>query len=459
MSEKNLHSTDISKNNILNILSRDLQYEKFIKKLEKRIKNLEKNVLLYVLVNNLIDSNGIWMEFGKSKYDNINHISHYSKNTIFSFNDKQSFPINLSNVEIVQGDFLETIPTFRNNFFISSKTQHISFLCINLRSSKYTFHILNNLCEKLANNCIIIFDSLINFQNYENYSLKGLYDFFSARKIKFEWLGMDGAFSKNYSEYVDKFTNTNNEAVGLRILKNPFFIECDKKDSESIVSSKYDIFDWNKYLNNYPDLICKTQKEAWEHWITHGMNENRTFFVINTDDEENFDWEKYISTYSDLSQITSKQDAWNHWTQNGKKEGREFFSTKSHESISQTMFENIDEEFDWKFYVNNYQDLSSIENKNDAWNHWINNGKNEGRICKFDWCSYIGNLKIPNINTKDEALDHWIQNHKKKFTVPNDFNWLTYLVTNHDLLNLVTTEVEAKYHWLNYGQFENRTYI
>ena len=72
MSEKNLHSTDISKNNILNILSKDLHYEKFIKKLEKRIKNLEKNVLLYVLVNNLIDSNGIWMEFGTSKYDNGN---------------------------------------------------------------------------------------------------------------------------------------------------------------------------------------------------------------------------------------------------------------------------------------------------------------------------------------------------------------------------------------------------
>jgi len=459
MSEKKIHSNTECKYNVLNILSRDLHYEKFIKKLGKRTKNLDKNILLYFLVNNLIDIDGLWLEFGESNHNNTNHISHYSKKKLVSFRDCESSNTENPNVEIIQGDFMETVPTFRNNFFEKPKASHVSFLCINLRSSSYTFHILNNLYDKLANNCVIVFDSLINYLDYENYSLKGLYNFFSNHKMQFEWIGMDGVFSKNYNETVDKFTNTNNEAVGIRILDNPFFIKTEKrKRSNSSSSPQYDIFDWEKYLNSYSDLNCKTKNSAWEHWINHGVHENRKFFIISKETEKTFDWEKYISSNKDLSNITSKEDAWNHWKQYGKNEGRIFFSTSFCESIQTPFFENTNEEFSWKFYVNNYEDLSSIENENDAWNHWINNGKNEGRTCKFDWCSYVGNLQISNVNTKDEAIDHWLQNGKKNFTIPADFNWLTYLVTNNDLLNLVTTEIEAKYHWLNYGQFENRSY-
>ena len=41
--------------------------------------------------------------------------------------------------------------------------------------------------------------------------------------------------------------------------------------------------------------------------------------------------------------------------------------------------ENI---FDWKFYVNYYPDLlkNGIDDKEKAWKHWIEYGKNENRI-------------------------------------------------------------------------------
>ena len=36
--------------------------------------------------------------------------------------------------------------------------------------------------------------------------------------------------------------------------------------------------------------------------------------------------------------------------------------------------------FDWKTYVNNYQDITYINTKEEAWYHWLNHGKNENRV-------------------------------------------------------------------------------
>ena len=38
--------------------------------------------------------------------------------------------------------------------------------------------------------------------------------------------------------------------------------------------------------------------------------------------------------------------------------------------------------FNWKNYIENYDDLNHIETKEEAWEHWINHGKNEGRLYK-----------------------------------------------------------------------------
>jgi hypothetical protein len=51
-----------------------------------------------------------------------------------------------------------------------------------------------------------------------------------------------------------------------------------------------------------------------------------------------FDWEKYVKTYSDLSSINNKEDAWHHWTSSGQNEGREFFKNKEYEYIDADIF-------------------------------------------------------------------------------------------------------------------------
>ena len=90
----------------------------------------------------------------------------------------------------------------------------------------------------------------------------------------------------------------------------------------------YDIFDWIKYTEYYKDLngiTCK--KNAFEHWLKYGKKENRIFFLNKEDtnshefrEEYDFNWKIYIENYQDLKEIKSEKEAWEHCITNCKKE-------------------------------------------------------------------------------------------------------------------------------------------
>ena len=83
-------------------------------------------------------------------------------------------------------------------------------------------------------------------------------------------------------------------------------------------------FDWQAYLNHYPDLsFITTQDAAWMHWIYCGKPEGRKYFISKS---LSFDWKSYLNHYPDLSFITTQDAAWQHWIHCGKPEGRQFFS-------------------------------------------------------------------------------------------------------------------------------------
>ena len=137
-----------------------------------------------------------------------------------------------------------------------------------------------------------------------------------------------------------------------------------------------DNFDWKTYTQFYDDLKHITsESEAINHWVTNGKTENRIFFSINdTKDILLFDWEKYKNFYDDLKCITEKKNVIYHWLKYGKKEKRHFFK------INTLSKEDEYNDFDWKTYIQNYEDLTHICCKNDAWLHWINYGKKEKRV-------------------------------------------------------------------------------
>jgi len=252
-----------------------------------------------------------------------------------------------------------------------------------------------------------------------------------------------------------------------------------KHDTNETNENNLEDFDWKKYISSYNDLQnITTEVEAKNHWINYGKKEKRTYFksdIIISNFTENlkykvlqkkftihtFDWEKYINFYDDLNNcgLNNKQTAWNHWITKGIKENRVGFlyneksvlkvdsSSKKDSKKEELKKEDSKKEelkkednykndinfiiFDWKSYIHYYEDLSTIQNKTDAWNQWINNGKNENRI----FCD----INVTNANSEEYKI----------------FNWQDY-ISNYDDLTTFNTKKKAWIHWNYFGKNENR---
>lgn len=132
----------------------------------------------------------------------------------------------------------------------------------------------------------------------------------------------------------------------------------------------------------------------------------------------NFDWKFYVNFYQDLidNSINTEHLALAHWKDFGQKEGR---------LINETQCEGLDT-FDWKYYINKYDDLvkNGVTNKISAYKHWIQYGKHEMRFINtsmelsyktFDWDFYLNaylDLKNSNLKSRKDAFKHWIESGK-----------------------------------------------
>ena len=137
-----------------------------------------------------------------------------------------------------------------------------------------------------------------------------------------------------------------------------------------------------------------------------------------------FDWKIYINNYEDLQNIKTKKAAWEHWVKYGKYENRVF-----NKIINNTEFIN----FDWEVYVNTYEDLQNIKTKEKAWEHWINHGKNEKRKINFIENNDENNDENNEINyfenidlTKNQIIfkNNYIDCEKHLFRWENSINYL-----------------------------------
>jgi hypothetical protein len=131
--------------------------------------------------------------------------------------------------------------------------------------------------------------------------------------------------------------------------------------------------------------------------------------------------------------------------------------------------------FDWKFYKNNYPDLSGINNEIDALNHWMNYGIYENRFCNkllytiynnFDWEFYLliyNDLDKSIFNNKNDVFKHYCLNgysekrayNKNDYFKSIEFDWKFY-VNHYSDLNSINNKEDAYNHWLIFGKGENR---
>jgi hypothetical protein len=190
-------------------------------------------------------------------------------------------------------------------------------------------------------------------------------------------------------------------SVAIRIINNPNISNIIITDDFYKYEEDYINFNWKKYIELNNDLNhVKNKLEAWEHWINHGKNEGRKCSLEeietkietkietidkNIENEKNmFDWKKYIEINNDLNHIKNKEEAWEHWINHGKNEGRNFYIKSKYNT------------FDWKYYVQINSDLSHITTEEEALKHWNEFGKKEGR--SFSTKNFLFSNSLTNFN-------------------------------------------------------------
>jgi hypothetical protein len=203
------------------------------------------------------------------------------------------------------------------------------------------------------------------------------------------WIN-NGIYENREIKIKKNLNNSDNLIINNEINQNKENEE-NNLDLSKLITNNVDIiyenFNWKFYLNYHKDLTENgiiTKNDAWVHWKSHGLIENRIMQILYIDNysninEKNFDWIFYLDFHDDLlyKGIKTKENAYKHWKETGIKENREiqiFYKI----NISDINIDNFDEDF----YFNSHHDLNEngIITKEDLWDHWLNFGKIENRI-------------------------------------------------------------------------------
>ncbi|MDA1237354.1 MAG: hypothetical protein O3A15_00215 [Proteobacteria bacterium] len=200
----------------------------------KDIPNINKYCLEYIFEDLKLKrkENTLWLEFGVASGRTINYFSKFTTEIVYGFDSFEGLPdkwrdgfergsfsnygktpdVNY-NVKLIKGLFEETL-----NPFLCSVKEKVSFLHIDSDLYSSAKYILNALTKtgRLEKNCIIVFDELVNFPNFDGDSseLRSLHEWTTENpNIKWEWIGMNGTVGMENPEY-------HNEQCCLRITDN-----------------------------------------------------------------------------------------------------------------------------------------------------------------------------------------------------------------------------------------------
>ena len=152
--------------------------------------------------------NTLWLEFGVASGNTINYISKFTNDIVYGFDSFEGLPekwrdgfdkgifnqngilpqVN-SNVELIVGWFNETLVNF-----IQTHNKKVSFIHMDAdlySSTKYIFDVLKDYID---NDCIIVFDELVNYPGFDGDTgeLKAFYEFITENNVDYEWIGMNG---------------------------------------------------------------------------------------------------------------------------------------------------------------------------------------------------------------------------------------------------------------------------
>jgi hypothetical protein len=169
-------------------------------------KILPKYIINYIFEEIKPDENGLWLEFGVFSGKSINIISKYTENIVYGFDSFEGLPedwrpgyekgkFNMNgnyptvnkNVKLIKGLFQETLEKF-----ITENNKKISFLHLDADLYSSTKYVLDTLKHNISKDCIILFDELINFPEYDgnNSELRALNEWSDENKVEYKFIGI-----------------------------------------------------------------------------------------------------------------------------------------------------------------------------------------------------------------------------------------------------------------------------
>jgi hypothetical protein len=152
----------------------------------------------------------LWMEFGVASGRTINRIASATSGTVYGFDSflglpemwREGFgagmfssggnmPAVASNVRLIKGWFDQTLPVFLQS---RPDDEQVSLLHIDCDLYSSTIAILNLVKDRLATDCIVIFDELLNFPEYDGSrsELRAWSQFVAENQVEFSWLAING---------------------------------------------------------------------------------------------------------------------------------------------------------------------------------------------------------------------------------------------------------------------------
>eukprot|EP00913_Durusdinium_trenchii_P011152 g10474.t1 len=169
-------------------------------------RQLPRTPLLYVLQNDCIRAEGMWMEFGVHRGTTVNIVARYADQPVYGFDSFEGlpehwregkqrgryttnghFPDVADNVELIAGWFDETLPEF-----LESHTDPAAFVHIDCDLYSSAKCVLDLLRDRLVPGSVIVFDELFNYPGYERHEIKAFYEFLNETGIECEWIGIQG---------------------------------------------------------------------------------------------------------------------------------------------------------------------------------------------------------------------------------------------------------------------------
>ena len=176
----------------------------------EKIPDIHYKALNYVFENGMVPHDGLWLEFGVYAGSSINRIARYTDGLVYGFDSFEGLPEDWAgrvewwggtfgkgtfslggtmpkvsdNVRLVKGWFCDVLPKF-----LEEHPEPVAFIHVDSDIYSSARDIFRHLRGRIRNGCVIVFDELVGYKNFEEHEWKAWWEFVDENGVSFEWIG------------------------------------------------------------------------------------------------------------------------------------------------------------------------------------------------------------------------------------------------------------------------------